>query len=77
MRYRRGGERLRPRGRAASNTLKRVLHEQGLEPWLRDRVPLIEQEGRLVAVGDLLVCAEAAAGPGEAGWLPEWHCPVR
>ena len=77
VRYRRGGERLRPLGRTASNTLKRVLHEQGLEPWLRDRVPLIEQEGRLVAVGDLLVCAEAAAGPGEAGWLPEWHCPVR
>lgn len=77
VRYRRGGERLRPLGRAASNTLKKILHEQGLEPWLRDRVPLIERDGRLIAVGDLLVCAEAAAGPGEAGWLPEWRCPVR
>ncbi|MFZ5652971.1 MAG: tRNA lysidine(34) synthetase TilS [Pseudomonadota bacterium] len=75
VRYRRGGERARPPGRAASNTLKKILQEQGLEPWLRDRVPLIERAGRLVAVGDLFVCAEAAAGPGESGWLPHWEYP--
>lgn len=76
VRYRRGGERVQPQGRAASNTLKKILHEQGLEPWLRDRVPLIERAGRLIAVGDLFVCAEETAGPGESGWLPHWEYPM-
>ena len=77
VRFRCGGERVRPVGRTASTTLKKALHAQGLEPWLRDCVPLIECAGRLVAVGDLFVCAGAAAGPGEMGWLPEWRCPDR
>lgn len=76
VRYRRGGERVHPQGRGASNTLKKVLLEQALEPWLRDRVPLMERDGELVAVGDLFVCQSAAAGIGEPGWLPEWRCPV-
>jgi tRNA(Ile)-lysidine synthase len=76
VRYRSGGERVHPQGRGASNTLKRVLQEQALEPWLRDRVPLIERDGELVAVGDLFVCRPVAAGVGEPGWLPEWRCPA-
>lgn len=77
VRYRSGGERAQPAGRPASNRLKNILQEGGLEPWLRDRVPLLERDGRLVAVGDLFVCAGAVAGPGEAGWLPTWQCPLR
>lgn len=77
VRYRDGGERARPSDRGASTSLKRILQERGLEPWLRDRVPLIERAGRLVAVGDLFVCAGAVAGPDESGWLPEWNCPLR
>ncbi len=77
VRYRQGGERVHPLGRGASNTLKKVLLERGLEPWLRDRVPLIERAGELIAVGDLFVCQSAAAGFAEPGWLPEWRCPVR
>jgi len=57
--------------------LKKVLLERGLEPWLRDRVPLIERDGELVAVGDLFVCQSAVARVGEPGWLPEWCCPLR
>ena len=77
VRYRRGGERVRPVGRRASNTLKKVLQEQGIEPWLRDRLPLIECAGQLVAVGDLFVCETAAARSGERGWLPVWRAPDR
>ncbi|MBK9427115.1 MAG: tRNA lysidine(34) synthetase TilS, partial [Gammaproteobacteria bacterium] len=77
VRYRHGGERVHPLGRGASNTLKKVLLERGLEPWLRDRVPLIERDGELVAVGDLFVCQSAVARVGEPGWLPEWCCPLR
>lgn len=75
VRYRRGGERVRPAGRNGSNTLKKVLQERGVEPWLRDRVPLIECDGQLVAVGDLFVCDAAVAGRGEPGWLLTWQAP--
>ena len=50
VRFRVGGERM-----AASHgqrTLKRLLQEQRLPPWLRDAVPLVYAAGRLVAVAD-------------------------
>lgn len=77
VRYRRGGERVRPQGRKASTSLKKILQEQGLEPWLRECVPLIERDGQLVAVGDLFICAQAVVEAGEPGCLPVWRCPVR
>ena len=77
VRYRHGGERAHPADRRVSTSLKKILQERELEPWLRDRVPLIERAGQLVAVGDLFVCAGAAAGPGEPGWLPAWSTPRR
>lgn len=73
--FRQGGERCRPAGRAASTTLKKLLQEYALPPWLRDRVPLILVDGQLAAVGDLWVCASFAAPAGEAGWHLDWHYP--
>ena len=67
VRFRCGGERARPRERHHSQTLKKLLQEYGLPPWLRDRVPLIYHGETLVAVGDLFVTAE---GPREA---PIWR----
>lgn len=64
VRFRQGGERCKPVGRAGSRPLKKLLQEQGLEPWLRDRVPLIFVDGELAAVGDLFVC-EGFAEEGE------------
>lgn len=57
VRFRRGGERARPTDRQHSQTLKKLLQERGLEPWLRDWVPLVYRGDELVAVGDLFVCA--------------------
>ena len=56
VRFRRGGERCRPIGRYRSQTLKKLLQAYELEPWLRDRVPLIYRGGDLLGVGDLWVC---------------------
>jgi len=58
IRTRQGGERCRPAGRNHSQTLKKCLQEFGLEPWLRDQVPLVYSGENLVAVGDLWICAE-------------------
>lgn len=66
LRFRQGGETLRPRANAATRTLKNWLQEQHIPPWLRDRLPLLY-------CGEVLVCvpgaiaAEYQAGEGEAG----------
>ncbi len=67
VRFRSGGERAKPRERHHSQTLKKLLQEYGLAPWLRDRVPLIFRGGILVAVGDLFVTAEGPSAP------PNWR----
>jgi len=56
LRVRRGGERCRPAGRQHSQSLKKLLQAYGLEPWLRNIVPLIYQQDTLAAVGDLWIC---------------------
>ncbi len=62
VRFRRGGERARPVGRRHSQTLKKLLQEWGLEPWLRDRVPLVYGGDKLLAVGDLFLCDSELVG---------------
>ncbi len=55
-RFRLGGERCKPVGRAHSQTLKRLLQEYDCAPWFRDALPLIYSGANLVAVADLWVC---------------------
>ena len=47
-------------------------------PWLRDRLPLVHAEQRLLAVAGLFVCEAYAANPGEPGLRIEWleHPPL-
>ena len=75
IRYRAGGERCKPVGRNHSQTLKKLLQEYQLEPWLRDMVPLVFSEENLVAVGDLWVCDGYVAAAGDPAlqliWQPE------
>jgi len=75
IRYRQGGERCKPQGRSGSNTLKKLFLEYGLEPWLRNRVPLIYVDGVLAAVADLWVCEGFSALPEQSGAVIEWSFP--
>ena len=74
VRFRTGGERCTPLGRSHSKTLKKLLQERSVPPWLRDRMPLIYQDGELAAVADLWVCRGYSAAGQEEGlrlrWLP-------
>ena len=70
---RRGGEHCHPVGRSHSNTLKKCFQEFGLEPWWRDRVPLIYLDQQIVAVADLWVCEGWQAKQGETGIKIHWH----
>lgn len=73
IRYRMGGERCKPTGRQHSQTLKKLLQEYQLEPWLRDSVPLVYSGEHLVAVGDLWICDGYVAGAGEPALKLTWQ----
>ncbi|WP_232053617.1 tRNA lysidine(34) synthetase TilS [Microbulbifer sp. GL-2] len=68
--YRCGGERAHPVGRSHSQALKKLLQEKALEPWLRDRVPLVYLDGKLVAVAGLFSCKVDDNIPGQP---PDWR----
>ncbi|GAA5219144.1 tRNA lysidine(34) synthetase TilS [Corallincola platygyrae] len=46
----------KPAGRSGSRSLKKLLHEYGVPPWLRDQVPLLFYGEELAAVVGLFVC---------------------
>jgi len=73
VRFRSGGERIRPAGHQNSRSLKNLFQERGVVPWMRDRVPLLYAGDELVAVGDLLLADGYLAGEGESGLLPVWR----
>ncbi len=64
--FRRGGEQFQPAGHRHTRKLKKLLQEEGVVPWMRDRVPLLYAGERLVAVGDLWLAAGAIERPGVA-----------
>ncbi len=64
VRYRVGGERCKPAGRSHSQSLKKLLQEHNVAPWLRERIPLLYRGDSIAAVGDLWVCADFTAATG-------------
>ncbi len=63
LRLRRGGERLRPDCRRPRRSLKNLLQEAAVPPWLRERLPLLCCGEHLVAVPGIGVdCAYQAQG---------------
>jgi tRNA(Ile)-lysidine synthase len=77
LRFRQGGERLRPAGRTGHHALKKLLQEAGVPPWQRDRLPLLFVGETLIAVPGLWIAHEFVAVPGESGWEPVWESVVR
>jgi tRNA(Ile)-lysidine synthase len=66
LRYRQGGEKLRLIDQSHTKTLKNLLQEKGIVPWMRNRIPLVFSGDQLVAVADLWLAADAASTPGVA-----------
>ncbi len=50
VRFRRGGEKLRPVGEKHHKSLKNLFQEGSIPPWERDRIPLVYHDGRLLCV---------------------------
>ena len=66
IRSRQGGEEFQPEGQSYTRKLKKLLQEEGVVPWMRDRLPLVYSGEQLVAVGDLWMAADAVSRPGVA-----------
>ncbi|KZX59161.1 hypothetical protein A3709_16565 [Halioglobus sp. HI00S01] len=77
---REGGERCRPVARKRSTSLKKLLQEAAIPPWWRDRVPLLQLDGEILAVGALGPCASERWGDvgeeDEASWQLYWKPAV-
>ncbi len=66
VRMRSGGEEIKPAGQTHTRKLKKLLQDEGVVPWMRDRLPLVFAGEQLVAVADLWLAADAVSDPGTA-----------
>ena len=60
IRYRQGGEKIRPVGRQHHHDLKKLLQAEGVPTWQRERIPLIYINQQLAIVWGYWVAAEFA-----------------
>jgi tRNA(Ile)-lysidine synthase len=67
LRLRNGGETLRPHPRAANRSLKNLLQEHHVPPWLRERLPLLYCGDELVCVAGVAIAADYRAQKDEEG----------
>jgi len=72
IRVRRGGERLQPDCRRPRRSLKNLLQEAGIPPWLRERQPLVYCGDELVWAAGIGTDCSFQAARGEAALRPAW-----
>ena len=70
VRFRQGGEQIRPRGRQHTYSLKKLMQQAGIPPWQRNRIPLIYIEHQLACVCGFWVADRFAVSENHQGWLP-------
>lgn len=70
---RRGGEHLRLWPGGPTHSLKVLLQANGVPPWMRARVAVLQCDGATVWAEGPGCHADWLAGPAEAGWVPDWH----
>ena len=73
LRYRSGGERMKPNAKRPTRTLKQLTHELQVPPWLRERLPLLYLSDTLAIIPGLGVASHLQAGPGEPGLVISWQ----
>ena len=71
LRFRRGGERLKPIGRAHTHGVAALCREVGMPPWERERTPVFTAGEKTLAFGNRWVEQFAVSfGPG---WRLVWR----
>jgi tRNA(Ile)-lysidine synthase len=72
IRFRVGGESLRPHADRPRKRLKQLCQEAGIVPWMRSRLPLVFIGDRLAAVADLWIDSELTVPAGRPAYTPVW-----
>ncbi|MEH6649640.1 MAG: tRNA lysidine(34) synthetase TilS [Motiliproteus sp.] len=70
---RQGGERICLPGRVGSRSLKKLLQQQRLAPWIRRRLPLLFVDDELVAVAGFWIAEGWQAAPDQQGIVFDWQ----
>lgn len=70
--HRHGGERFKPDLQRPTRTLKHLLQESNMPPWLRDRLPLIYFDDALAVVPTIGVSCLMQAAEHELGLVITW-----
>lgn len=73
VRWRSGGERIKPTGSPHTRELRLLFQEGAIPPWQRDACPLLYEGDALIAVADRWLSARAEAIFREAGARPLWR----
>ena len=73
IRFRAGGERLRPGAGRPRRTLKNLLRETGIPTWQRESLPLVYADETLVWAARIGADSDFLVKPGEPGWLISWQ----
>lgn len=73
VRYRQGGEALRPHGDRHTRELRDLFQQAAVPPWERPHIPLVEAAGRLVAVADKWLSEEGKILFDAVGGTLAWH----
>lgn len=76
VRFRRGGERIKPAGDPHTRELRDLFQQARVPPWLRVRCPLIYENDELIAVADLWISDRGKACFGASGARPRWTRPA-
>ena len=69
---RRPGDRMQLAAGRPHRSIKNLVQEAGIPPWLRDAMPVLRVDGVPVWIGGVGVAHDYACPPGEDGLLPSW-----
>ena len=72
VKYREGGENIHLPGRQMRHELKKFLQEQGIPPWIRERLPLIYLDRQLASIAGRWVMRPFVAGTEDRGVEIRW-----
>jgi tRNA(Ile)-lysidine synthase len=73
VRWRSGGERIKPVGDRHTRELRALFQTGAIPPWQRQACPLLYEGDELIAVADRWINARAEAIFGQAGAQPRWQ----
>lgn len=75
IRFRQGGEKIKPAGNKSTRPLKKLFQEWAVPPRMRGQIPLLFYQEQLIAVIGYCVSADVMASADELGWVIEWARP--